>query len=81
MVVEDILGDHLMAKPVGVVLTADMLTVHPAAAKLHRLIALSEGFSTNDTTFARQVAAIAFSVRCTAPLIGKISVPVAAGET
>ena len=80
MVLEDILGDYLMAKPAGVVLTVDMLIMQPAAAKLHRLIALSEGFLTNDATFARQVGAFAFSVQCIAPLIGNTSVPVAAGE-
>jgi hypothetical protein len=54
---EDLVGDYLVTKPSSVVLTADMLTVHPAAAKLQSLIALSEGFSTNDAAFARQVSA------------------------
>ncbi len=46
---EDVVGDYLVAKPTNVVLTADM------AARLQSLIALSEGFSTNDAAFARQV--------------------------
>eukprot|EP01050_Picozoa_sp_SAG11_P010275 SAG11_NODE_1021_length_6157_cov_1.321063_3_plen_149_part_00 len=52
---QDLVGDHLVVKPVGVPLTADMLHVQPAAARLQSLIALSEGFSTNDEAFARQV--------------------------
>eukprot|EP01043_Picozoa_sp_COSAG02_P059853 COSAG02_NODE_7703_length_2884_cov_6.940754_3_plen_231_part_00 len=48
---EDVLGDYMVAKPAGGILAAD----HPAAARFQSLLALSEGFSTNDAAFARQV--------------------------
>ncbi len=52
---EDLVGDYLVAKPASVMLTVEMLAVLPAAARLQSLIALSEGFATNDAAFARQV--------------------------
>lgn len=53
---EDLVGDYLVAKPSIVVLTVDILAVQPEAARLQGLIALSEGFSSNDAAFARQVS-------------------------
>ena len=52
---EDVLGDYMVAKPAGGILAAD----HPAAARFQSLLALSEGFSTNDAAFARQVGTTA----------------------
>eukprot|EP01043_Picozoa_sp_COSAG02_P040494 COSAG02_NODE_3283_length_7019_cov_7.319364_2_plen_262_part_00 len=59
---EDVLGDYMVAKPEGGILAAD----HPAVARFQSLLALSEGFLTNDAAFARQVgtAAAMLSFRC-----------------
>jgi hypothetical protein len=59
---EDVLGDYMVATPASGILASD----HPAAARFQSLLSLSEGFSTNDTAFARQVGmvTIVLSLRC-----------------